>query len=357
MCVIKKLLTILFICTIGLCFIKATNKYSLKPKPVEFAIPEGWPKPVYDFSKNPLTEEGIALGLKLFYDDRLSRDGNFSCGSCHQQFAAFATFNHPFSHGINNAFTTRNAPGLFNLAWKPAFMYDGGITHLDAQPLAPLTAPNEMGETIENALKKIKADSAYRSMFKAAFGDEKINTQRMTKALSQFMLTLVSNNSKYDKVMKGEEKFTPMEQRGYELFKSKKCISCHTEPFFTDFSYRDIGLSADSVLKDYGRYKILNKSSDSLKFMVPSLRNVWVTAPYGHDGRFYSINDAIEHYRSGVIPSPNTDSLVKNGIQFTNDELYQIRAFLFTLTDKTFLKDPRFTLSGYQPKQVDNHSH
>lgn len=343
--------------SVGLCFIMATDKQYHKPKTISFTIPTGWPKPVYDFSKNPLTEEGVALGLKLFYDDRLSRDGNFSCASCHQQFAAFSTFNHPFSHGIDNSFTTRNAPGLFNLAWKPAFMYDGGITHLDAQPLAPLTAPNEMGESIENALKKIKSDSTYRSMFKAAFGDERITTQRMTKALSQFMLTLVSSNSKYDKVMRGETKFNLMEERGYELFKSKKCISCHAEPFFTDFSFRNTGMPADTMLKDYGRYKIINKTADSLMFMVPSLRNVWVTAPYGHDGRFYSINDAIEHYRIGVIANANTDSLLKNGIPLTNDELNLIRAFLFTLTDKQFLKDPRFILSSYQPKQIDDHTH
>lgn len=341
----------------GICFIQATSSYNRKPTPIKFNIPAGWPAPVYDFSKNPLTEEGIALGLKLFYDERLSKDGNFSCGSCHQQFAAFATFNHPFSHGINNSFTTRNAPGLFNLAWKPAFMYDGGITHLDAQPLAPLTAENEMGETIKGALNKIKADDEYRRMFKATFGDEKITTKRMTQALSQFMLTLVSNNSKYDKVIRGEAKFTNMEQKGYELFKLKQCASCHKEPFFTDFSYRDIGLQPDTVLKDYGRFKILGNASDSMKFMVPSLRNVWVTFPYGHDGRFYSINDAIEHYNSKVVAGPNTDPLVVNKIPLTKNELFEIRAFLFTLTDSSFLKDPRFIIRGYQPKEIPGDVH
>ena len=320
-------------------------------------MPAGWPAPVYDLAKNPLTEEGIALGLKLFYDERLSIDGNFSCGSCHQQFAAFATFNHPFSHGVNNAFTARNAPALFNLAWKPAFMYDGGIAHLDAQPLAPLTSANEMGETIEGALKKIKADNEYRGMFRAAFGDDKITTQRMTKALSQFMLTMVSSNSKYDKVLRGESKFTNMEQKGYELFKSKQCVTCHAEPLFTDYTYRDIGLQPDPVLKDYGRMKIMGTATDSMKFMVPSLRNVWVTFPYGHDGRFYSINDVIDHYSSNVVAGPNTDPIVRNGIPLTKNELYEIRAFLFTLTDSSFLKDPRFIIQGYRPKDIPNDIH
>lgn len=339
-----------------MCFTQATTRYFAKPKPVKLEFPKEWPKPVYDLSTNPLTEEGIALGLKLFYDDRLSKDGTFSCASCHQQFAAFATYGHPLSHGINNSFTTRNAPALFNLAWKTAFMHDGGVVHLDAQPLAPLTASNEMGETIEGVIKKIQNDTAYRRMFNAAFQDKKITTQRITKALSQFMLTLVSYNSKYDKVMRGEATFNRVEQAGYKLFKEKKCVSCHAEPFFTDFSYRDIGLTTDPVLKDYGRMNIVGNNSDSLKFMVPSLRNIKVTPPYGHDGRFFSVTDAIDHYRSKVQANANTDSLVRNKIPLTNDEVFQIRMFLFALTDSSFLKDPRFTLKNYRIKEED-HDH
>ena len=330
----------------GTGWVTLDNRY-LKPKPVKFRVPKGWPQPVYDFSKNPLTEEGIALGKKLFYDGRLSRDGNFSCGSCHQQFGAFNTYDHNLSHGFNNALTTRNSPGLFNLAWQKEFMWDGGINHLDLQPLAPITAENEMAETLEAVISKLRADKEYRKLFKAAFGDETINYLRLGKALSQFMLQLVSSNSKYDKVMRGEASFILPERLGYEIF-LKKCTGCHTEPLFTDFSYRNTGITADPVLNDLGRMKITIKNTDSLKFRVPSLRNVAMTFPYGHDGRFFSLMSVFEHYRKNMVVSPATDSLLSKRLFLSNFEIGQLTAFLYTLTDSAFLKDPRFSDPGFQ---------
>ena len=288
--------------------------------PIPFTVPKDWPQPVYDFKNNPLTKQGIALGRKLFYDGRLSKDGNFSCGSCHQQFAAFATYDHNLSHGFNNSQTTRNAPGLFNLAWTKNFMADGGINHLDLQPLAPITAPNEMAETLDSVMKKLKADMAYKTLFVKAFGDATINTQRITKALSQFLVTMVSSNSKYDKVMRGEATFVLPEQLGYDIFKSK-CATCHTEPMFTDYSYSNIGMPVDTFLNDYGRMIITRKQEDSLKFRVPSLRNVAYTAPYGHDGRFFSLMNVFEHYRSKVVDGPTTDSLFNHKLPLSNFEI------------------------------------
>lgn len=313
--------------------------------PLSFVIPKGWPKPVYDFKNNPLTKEGFELGRKLFYDVRLSKDCSLSCGSCHQQFAAFATYDHNLSHGFNNAQTTRNAPGLFNLAWTKNFMADGGINHLDLQPLAPITAPNEMAETLENVMAKLKSDSAYKKLFTKVFGDATINTQRMTKALSQFLVMMVSSNSKYDKVMRGETIFILPEQLGYDIFKTK-CASCHAEPMFTDYTYRNIGMSLDTFLNDYGRMMITRKHEDSLKFRVPSLRNVAYTAPYGHDGRFFSLMNVFEHYRNKAVNGPTTDSLFKNKMLLSNFEIGQLTAFLYTLSDTTFLKDKRFTELG-----------
>ena len=315
--------------------------------PIKFSIPTGWPQPEYDFSKNPLTEEGVQLGRKLFYDGNLSKDGNISCGSCHQQFGAFSTYDHSLSHGFNNSLTIRNAPGLFNLAWQKEFMWDGGINHLDLQPLAPITAENEMAETIQNVIVKLKADKEYRLLFKAAFGDDGITTQRVGKAFSQFLLTLVSSNSKYDKVMRGEDTFILPEQLGYDMFK-KKCISCHSEPMFTDYSYRNTGLPLDPILKDIGRMKITNFSTDSLKFKVPSLRNVTLTFPYSHDGRFFSLLSVFEHYRKNMVISPTTDYLLKNRMPLSNFEIGQLTAFLLTLTDSSFLKNPRFAPPGYE---------
>lgn len=309
--------------------------------PLAFVVPKGWPAPQYDFKSNPLTEEGFELGKRLFYDGRLSKDGNFACATCHQQFAAFATIDHEFSHGFNNTLTTRNAPALFNLAWQSNFMWDGGINHLDLQPLAPISATNEMGETIDSVLIKLRADKQYVKMFTAAFGTGLINTQRMTKALSQFVLMMVSSNSKYDKIMRGQDTFNLPQRSGYAIFKTK-CEGCHKEPMFTDYSFRNTGLPLNNTIKDYGRMRITGNPADSLKFRVPSLRNVQKTFPYGHDGRFYDLDGAMIHYRSKVQNGPTTDSLVKNFIPLSNYEIGQIKAFLYTLTDTAFLKNKMF---------------
>ena len=210
--------------------------------PLTIVVPPGFPPITNAFSNNPITQEGFDLGRKLFYDGRLSRDGNFACASCHQQFAGFATFDHNLSHGFNNQFTTRNAPGLANLAWYKEFHWDGGIKSLEVQPLAPLTAPNEMAETVENVLLKLKQDEDYRKKFKAAFGTEDINSQLMLRALSQFMGMLISANSKYDQVKNGTASFTDGEQRGYLVFQ-QKCATCHKEPLFTDQSFRNTGIA------------------------------------------------------------------------------------------------------------------
>lgn len=316
---------------------------SLLPTPLAFKIPDGWPTPTKNiFVNNPLTEQGFQLGKKLFYDGKLSKDGNFPCASCHQQFAGFATFDHDFSHGFNNSFTTRNAPGLFNLAWMTNMHWDGGINNIEVQPLAPLTAPNEMAENIENVLNKLRNDAAYPQLFAAAFGDPQINSQRMLKALAQFMGSMISANAKYDKVIRGETTFTTSEQNGYNTFK-QKCASCHTEPLFTDNSFRNNGLTLNADLLDVGRMQITGNPEDSLKFKVPSLRNVQLTFPYMHDGRIALLSQAIEHYRTGVEKNqPTLDPLLANGIGMTDNEKFELLLFLNTLTDTEFVNNPRF---------------
>jgi cytochrome c peroxidase len=309
--------------------------------PINFTVPKGFPAPVYSFATNPLTEEGFALGRKLFYDGRLSKDGNFPCASCHQQFAGFATFDHDLSHGFNNQFTTRNAPALFNLVWQTQTHWDGGISNLEVQPLAPLTAPNEMAEDIGNVVKKLQQDEEYKKMFRSAFGDEEVTSQRMLFALTQFMASIVSSESKYDKVKRGQASFNSNEQAGYEIFKAK-CTSCHSEPLFTDNSFRNTGIPVNPTLKDYGRMRITNKKEDSLKFKVPSLRNVYLSFPYGHDGRFVSIGQVLDHYSNGIQNSPTLDPLLKNGIPLSFNDKYYLTSFLGTLTDSVLLNDKRF---------------
>ncbi len=320
---------------------KNDAKTNVHVNPLTIDIPPGFPAITDAFKNNPITQEGFDLGKKLFYDGRLSKDGNISCASCHQQFAGFATFDHNLSHGFNNQFTTRNAPGLANLAWYKEFHWDGGIKNLEVQPLAPLTAPNEMAETVENVLLKLKQDQDYRNKFKAAFGTEDINSQLMLRALSQFMGMLVSANSKYDQVKNGTSVFTDAEQRGYTLFQ-QKCASCHKEPLFTDQSFRNTGLPIDPAFKDVGRMKVTNKQEDSLKFKVPSLRNIYVTQPYGHDGRFYSIGAVIDHYRFSVVNGPTTDPLVKDKISMSDFDKLDLLVFLRTLTDTSYLANKRF---------------
>jgi cytochrome c peroxidase len=199
-----------------------------------------------------------------------------------------------------------------------------------------------MAETLENVIGKLKADPQYPPLFKAAFGSEDIDSQRMLKALSQFMGMMVSGNAKYDRVQRGQASYTLGEKSGYAIFKAK-CATCHAEPLFTDLSFRNTGLAVDPTLNDSGRMRITHLQQDYLKFVVPSLRNVYQTAPYGHDGRFYSIGAVIDHYRSGVVNTPTTDPLVSKKISVSEEEKVDLLSFLRTLTDSSFLIDPRFS--------------
>ena len=173
------------------------------PNPVSFYVPDGFPPPVYTFQNNPLTQAGFQLGRRLFYDPILSRDSTISCGSCHQQGVAFAHADHTVSHGIDGLFGIRNAPAMFNIAWIPLFMHDGGVNHLEVQPLAPIANPVEMDESITNVITKLRRSAFYPGLFKAAFGTDTINTQQMTRAMAQFMGAMISASSRYDDYRNG----------------------------------------------------------------------------------------------------------------------------------------------------------
>ncbi|MDQ3278572.1 MAG: cytochrome-c peroxidase [Bacteroidota bacterium] len=310
------------------------------PSPIGFSVPEGFPQPAYNFSANPLTEEGFRLGKRLFFDHHLSVDGHISCGSCHQPLAAFTTFEHDRSHGVNNTHTLRNAPGIFNMAWYREFNQDGSANSLHQVYREHFTSPTAMGETMSRIIEKLRHEE-YRILFRDAFGDGRVTEERIYKALDQYVLSLVSANTKYDKVKRGETSFTTQEAAGYAVFQAK-CATCHKEPFFTDFSYRNTGLDVDPQLADFGRMRVTGNQSDSLKFRVPSLRNAEFTSYYGHDGRMSFFRRMLQHYRFGVKGSPTLDPLLTNGIQLTNEEEDQIVAFIRTLSDTEFLNNPRF---------------
>ena len=205
-----------------------------------------------------------------------------------------------------------------------------------------LMAAKELGLPITE--KEIeRAITAYQRMFKAAFGEGNISSQYLLKALAQFTGCIVSSNSKYDRVQRGEMSFTPPEQNGYNLFKSK-CAGCHKEPLFTDNSFRNNGMPLNTLLNDYGRMKVTNDPNDSLKFKVPSLRNVALSLPYMHDGRFYTLGQVIDHYRNGIQTNqPNLDTLLRKRIVMSNYEKNNLIYFLFTLTDSTLIHSARFS--------------
>jgi cytochrome c peroxidase len=309
-----------------------------------FVKPSNFPEPVYGFENNAVSKEGFELGRALFYEPRLSRNNTVSCGSCHLQSSAFTQHGHDVSHGVDDRLGTRNSQPIMNLAWSNTFFWDGGVFDLDLQPLVPITNPVEMDETMEHVLTKLRSMPKYTALFKAAFGTEEITTARFTKALSQFMLMCVSSNSKYDKVMRKEAgfSFTEEEQNGYAVFKAN-CGSCHKEPLFTDDSFRNNGISV-SVLNDEGRFGITLNPEDQYKFKVPSLRNLKYTAPYMHDGSFRNLNGVLNHYTSEVQQTPNLDPLLmkdgKIGIGLTSTEKTQLLAFLNTLNDEEFIKNP-----------------
>lgn len=307
---------------------------------IGFSVPQGWPAPYYAFKDNQLTKAGFILGRKLFYDPRLSRDSSTSCGSCHQSFAAFAQSGHIISHGVDGLLGKRNSPALFNLAWNTSFMWDGGINHIEVQPAGPITNPIEMDEKIDHVVAKLKADAAYRKLFTDAFGTEEITSQKMFKAMAQFMGAMVSANAKYDKVQRGAASFTPEESAGQAVFQSK-CATCHPAPLFTDFSFRNIGLRPSSA-NDSGRAHITAAADDLYKFKVPSLRNLSYTPPYLHDGRFNSLDEVFDQMETGIYKTSTLDPLLQNGIKLSTEERSNLKAFLRTLNDDSYVNDHRF---------------
>lgn len=312
-----------------------------------FQKPANFPEPAYHFTTNPVTKDGFELGRKLFYDPLLSANNTISCGSCHIQTSAFTHHGHVLSHGIFDRTGTRNSPPIMNLAWSQSFMWDGGIFDLDLQPIVPITNHVEMDESMANVLNKLRSSPQYPSLFKKAYGSEEITSVGFLKALSQFMAMCISSNSRYDSVMRNEagKSFTAAEKEGYALF-LRKCSNCHKEPLFTDNSFRNNGLSVSNV-NDEGRYLVTTVDTDKYKFKVPSLRNLAYTAPYMHDGRFFTLEAVLDHYTSQVQNTPNLDPVLnqnnQRGIALSADERAKILSFLKTLNDRNFLTDRRFS--------------
>jgi cytochrome c peroxidase len=218
-------------------------------------------------------------------------------------------------------------------------MWDGGVNHIEVFSVAPITNPLEMNETMSNVISKLNNSSEYKNLFKIAYGIDNITDQAMLRALTMYMSMMVSCNSKYDKVRQGKVSFSTDEADGYELFK-QKCASCHSEPLFTNYQFVNNGL--DSIFSDLGRGEITFNANDNGKFKVPSLRNVELTYPYMHDGRFWSLNDVLDHYDHGIKSSSTLAPSLQNGIPLTVNEKTKLIAFLKTLTDYDLLGNSLF---------------
>ncbi len=331
-------ITFLICAMIGLAF-KGSEYLNL-------AYPSYFPVPVYESPENPLTEEKVELGRFLFYDPILSKDNSISCASCHSPYNAFAHTDHDLSHGIDDSIGTRNAPALFNLAWQNSFMWDGAIHNLDMQALAPVSHSKEMAETLENMLSKLNANQFYREAFHNAWKDSLATGEHFLKAIAQFQLTLVSTDSKYDKVQAGEEAFSFQEKEGLEVF-NQHCNSCHQAPLFSTYEFANNGLPVDSTLNDFGRYSITQKPEDSLKFKIPSLRNLSFTYPYMHDGRFSTIHEVVNHYNT-LIGSETPEEHLSEQLNLTSKSKADLVAFLLTLNDETFV----FNLENKYPSKL-----
>ena len=306
---------------------------------------------------NPLTVQGVELGRMLFYDPILSKDARQSCASCHIQNKGFSDPSR-FSIGVNEIRGNRQAMPVFNLAWHSNdFFWDGRASILREQSLEPIQDPLEMNETLENVISKLNGIEAYTNQFSLAFGTPDITAQRMGLAMEQFMLSIVSSDSKYDRYLAGEVELTESEERGKQLFETEynpffpqfsgaDCAHCHGGSNFENDQYMNNGLDTDDMMTDIGREAVTQNPMDKGKFKVPSLRNIELTAPYMHDGRFQTLEEVIDHYNEGIKMSSTADPTVINtmesGLFLTDQDKVDLINFLKTLTDESLATHPAY---------------
>lgn len=285
------------------------------------------------------TPERVKLGKRLFFDKALSIDSTVSCGTCHKPELAF-TDGLAFSDGVKGRKAARNAPSVANVAWSTTMFWDGGKETLEMQAIAPIENPDEMGNTIAEALRRLNADAVYVSEFQEAYGRNP-DVFSLTRALSAYQRSLISAGSRYDRYLKGDTlALTESERRGRVLFfgETAECFHCHAGNLLSDFTFQNNGLYRD--YPDGGRFRITGNERDHGKFKVPSLRNVALTAPYMHDGSIATLEAVLQHYESGGQRNPNKSILVRP-FQLTPQERQDLIAFLHALTDIEFINNPR----------------
>ncbi len=310
--------------------------------PLTIELPANFPRQIPSPKDNPLTVEGVALGRRLFYDPILSGDSTQACGSCHVQASAFGDTRR-FSVGIHGTEGRRHAPTIVNPAWIADMFWDGRARGLEGQALEPVPNPIEMDLPWPDAVERLARHPDYPALFCAAFGDSRITRDRVVKAIAQFERTFLSTNSKYDRVRRGEAAFSTAERRGYEIFSTERgdCFHCHDELFFATSTFHNTGL--DSIALDNGRFDVTGNPADIGKFKPSTLRNITVSSPYMHDGRFATLQEVLAHYNLGFHDGDDVDPLIRARLSrppMTPGEIDTLIIFLNTLTDPDFLGNP-----------------
>jgi cytochrome c peroxidase len=351
-------LILLFTISIALYACKKEGN-TFETTPYEIKKPSHFPKMIIP-ADNPMSVEGVALGRKLFYDKLLSLDNSISCASCHDQQAAFSDPKQ-YSTGVNGTIGNRNSMAIVNLGYQKFFFWDGRSKTLEEQILEPVPNPVEMHLSWDEALNRISANEYYKDQFYKIFKTTKIEKTHVAKAIAQFLRTLISSTSKFDVMYKVENslalnekekliknEITVSEWAGYDLFKSLNgadCFHCHNGPMMQVEKYSNNGLDSNPL--DFGRELVTKNPNDRAKFKVPTLRNIALTAPYMHDGRFATLDEVIEHYSSGIHLSPTIDPLIEfanqGGVQLDAEQKALLKAFLLTLTDYEFISNPEFS--------------
>ena len=307
---------------------------------------------------NPLTKAKVQLGRMLFYNSNLSSDGTVSCASCHKQENAFSDIN-KFSIGVNGATGDRQAMAIFNMAWHDnEFFWDGRAHLLRDQALGPIENPLEMNESLDNVIKKLYTDEEMKNQFIKAFGSNEITAEKISLALENFMMSIISEDSKYDRYLAGTAQLTPSEERGRVLFfgeyneffpdiSGADCAHCHAGNNFENDLYMNNGLDEDAEFIDFGRELATGLAADRAKFKVTSLRNIAVTPPYMHDGRFQTLEEVVDHYNENVKNSSTVDPALlgttATGLMLDDQEKEDLINFLNTLTDHTLLTNPAYS--------------
>lgn len=332
---------------------------SYTPTEYNLDIPSHFPDMVIP-EDNPMTVEGVYLGRKLFYEKRLSLDNSISCASCHAPSKGFSD-DKRFSIGVNGTEGNRQSMALVNLGWQQFFFWDGRAKTIEEQILEPVPNPVEMHLEWKEAQKRLVNDLEYKRLFMKAFQVQNIDSSYVSKAIAQFLRTMISANSKYDIMYKYVnnipltqsettiyQSVTIEEWAGYDLFQSLNgadCFHCHNGPLIQVHKFSNNGLNA--TFSDLGRGGVTGLPSDNGKFKIPSLRNIEYTAPYMHDGRFTTLDEVINHYSHNIVTSPTIDPMIEfafqGGVQLNANEKSLLKAFLLTMTDHSFFTNPDFS--------------